>query len=97
MSTYIPSLLDLPSTPPPSRPSRSSQSTKLGSLWTEPSRCPLAGYFTCGSVYMLASLVAQLVYLAELTSAPPAMSETPVWSWVGKIPLGGEDPPGEKG
>ena len=33
MSTYIPSLLDLPSTPPPSRPSRSSQSTKLGFLW----------------------------------------------------------------
>ena len=33
----------------------------------------------CG--YMLrsvTSLVAQLVYLAELTSAPPAMSETPV-------------------
>ena len=38
-----------------------------------------------------ASLVAQLV------KNLPAMQETPVWSWVGKIPLGGEDPPGEKG
>ena len=32
MHTYIPSLLDLPPTPPSSHPSRSSQSTQLSSL-----------------------------------------------------------------